>query len=111
MKSAFRAIWIALYARRLSRRSTICWILRLTGLSGLINTHVLSNGVIIVPAIMNASCIPKPVRVRPIRKWMGTIFRPNVKMPKLRKQTLDTAIIERYKRRKSSVEEALMEKR
>ena len=30
-------------------------------------------------------------------------------MPKLRKQTLDTAIIERYKRRESSVEEALME--
>lgn len=33
----------------------------------------------------------------------------NVKMPKLRHQTLDTAIIERYKRRESSVEEALME--
>lgn len=33
----------------------------------------------------------------------------NVKVPKLRKQTLDTAIIERYRRRESSVEEALME--
>ena len=33
----------------------------------------------------------------------------NVKMRKLRHQTLDTAIIERYKRRESSVEEALME--
>ena len=33
----------------------------------------------------------------------------NVRMPKLRHQTLDTAIIERYKRRESSVEEALME--
>jgi len=32
-----------------------------------------------------------------------------LKMPKLRKQTLDTAIIERYRRRESSVEEALME--
>ena len=32
-----------------------------------------------------------------------------LKVPKLRKQTLDTAIIERYKRRESSVEEALME--
>ena len=30
-------------------------------------------------------------------------------VPKLRKQTLDTAIIERYRRRESSVEEALME--
>ena len=33
----------------------------------------------------------------------------NVKVPKLRKQTLDTAIIECYRRRESSVEEALME--
>ena len=33
----------------------------------------------------------------------------NVKVPKLRHQTLDTAIIERYRRRESSVEEALME--
>lgn len=32
----------------------------------------------------------------------------NVKVPKLRNQTLDTAIIERYRRRESSVEEALM---
>jgi putative transposase len=32
-----------------------------------------------------------------------------LKVPKLRKQTLDTAIIERYRRRESSVEEALME--
>ena len=30
-------------------------------------------------------------------------------MPKLRKATFETAIIERYKRRESSVEEALME--
>ena len=32
-----------------------------------------------------------------------------LKVPKLRKQTLDTAIIERYRRRESSVEEALIE--
>ena len=32
-----------------------------------------------------------------------------LKVPKLRAQTLDTAIIERYRRRESSVEEALME--
>jgi putative transposase len=32
-----------------------------------------------------------------------------LKVPKLRRQTLDTAIIERYQRRESSVEEALME--
>jgi putative transposase len=33
----------------------------------------------------------------------------NLKMPKLRKSTFETAIIERYKRRESSVEEALIE--
>ena len=32
-----------------------------------------------------------------------------VKMPKLRKKTFKTAIIERYQRRESSVEEALIE--
>lgn len=32
-----------------------------------------------------------------------------LKVPKLRRQTLETAIIERYRRRESSVEEALME--
>ncbi|WP_406672201.1 IS256 family transposase [Natronospira sp.] len=32
-----------------------------------------------------------------------------VRMPKLRRQTFETAIIERYRRRESSVEEALME--
>jgi transposase-like protein len=33
----------------------------------------------------------------------------NLKMPKLRQQTFETAIIERYRRRESSVEEALVE--
>jgi len=33
----------------------------------------------------------------------------NIKMPKLRKTTFETAIIERYKRRESSVEEAMIE--
>ena len=33
----------------------------------------------------------------------------NLKMPKLRRQTFETAIIERYRRRESSVEEALIE--
>ena len=33
----------------------------------------------------------------------------NLKVPKLRRQTFETAIIERYKRRETSVEEALME--
>jgi len=33
----------------------------------------------------------------------------SLKMPKLRKQTFETAIIERYRRRESSVEEALIE--
>lgn len=33
----------------------------------------------------------------------------SLKVPKLRRQTFETAIIERYRRRKSSVEEALVE--
>ena len=33
----------------------------------------------------------------------------SLKVPKLRRQTFETAIIERYRRRESSVEEALIE--
>jgi transposase-like protein len=33
----------------------------------------------------------------------------NLKVPKLRKTTFETAIIERYRRREASVEEALIE--
>ena len=33
----------------------------------------------------------------------------NLKMPKLRRQTFETAIIERYRRREASIEEALIE--
>ena len=33
----------------------------------------------------------------------------NLKIPKLRKTTFETAIIERYRRREASVEEALIE--
>jgi transposase-like protein len=33
----------------------------------------------------------------------------NLKVPKLRRQTFETAVIERYRRRESSVEEALIE--
>jgi putative transposase len=33
----------------------------------------------------------------------------NLKIPKLRRQTFETAIIERYRRRESSVEESLIE--
>jgi putative transposase len=33
----------------------------------------------------------------------------NLRVPKLRRQTFETAIIERYRRRESSVEEALIE--
>ncbi len=33
----------------------------------------------------------------------------NLKVPKLRRQTFETAMIERYRRRESSVEEALIE--
>ncbi len=43
------------------------------------------------------------------RKFHTKAGEVDLKMPKLRKATFETAIIERYKRRESSVEEALME--
>ena len=43
------------------------------------------------------------------RKLMTRAGEVNLKMPKLRKVTFETAIIERYKRREISVEEALIE--
>ena len=43
------------------------------------------------------------------RKFHTTAGEVKLKVPKLRKQTFETAIIERYRRRESSVEEALME--
>lgn len=43
------------------------------------------------------------------RKFHAKAGEVTLKMPKLRKQTFETAIIERYKRRETSIEEALME--
>jgi len=43
------------------------------------------------------------------RKFHTKAGEVDLKMPKLRKQTFETAIIERYKRRETSIEEALME--
>lgn len=43
------------------------------------------------------------------RKFHSKAGEVNLKMPKLRRQTFETAIIERYKRRETSIEEALME--
>ena len=40
---------------------------------------------------------------------MSSLPEVNLKVPKLRRQTFETAIIERYRRRESSVEEALIE--
>src|SRR5262249_18122952 len=48
------------------------------------------------PATTSAACRPKPVRC-------------GLGVPKLRRQAFETAIIERYRRRESSVEEALIE--
>jgi transposase-like protein len=43
-------------------------------------------------------------------RWLHTVAgEVNLKVPKLRRQTFETAIIERYRRRESSVEEALIE--
>jgi transposase-like protein len=47
-----------------------------------------------------------------VREHLGHIVRGTVEetlVPKLRQQTFETAIIERYRRRESSVEEALIE--
>ena len=43
------------------------------------------------------------------RKFHSKAGEVSLKMPKLRKQTFETAIIERYKRRETSIEEALIE--
>ena len=43
------------------------------------------------------------------RKLQTKAGEVRLKIPKLRKQTFETAIIERYRRRESSVEEALIE--
>lgn len=43
------------------------------------------------------------------RKFHSKAGEVDLKMPKLRQQTFETAIIERYKRRETSIEEALME--
>ena len=43
------------------------------------------------------------------RKFHSKAGEVNLKVPKLRKQTFETAIIERYKRRETSIEEALIE--
>ena len=43
------------------------------------------------------------------RKLHTTAGEVTLNMPKLRRQTFETAIIERYRRRESSVEEALIE--
>jgi transposase-like protein len=43
------------------------------------------------------------------RKLQTKAGEVNLKMPKLRRQTFETAIIERYRRREASVEEALIE--
>jgi putative transposase len=43
------------------------------------------------------------------RKFHSKAGEVNLKMPKLRTQTFETAIIERYKRREASIEESLME--
>ncbi|GAB3313153.1 hypothetical protein GCM10027428_13020 [Haliea atlantica] len=43
------------------------------------------------------------------RKFHAKAGEVTLKVPKLRKQTFETAIIERYKRRETSIEEALME--
>jgi transposase-like protein len=47
-------------------------------------------------------------RLASARQGTETTLTVKLKMPKLRRQTFETAIIERYQRRESSVEEALI---
>jgi transposase-like protein len=50
------------------------------------------------PATTSAACRPRPVRC-------------GLRVPKLRRQAFETAIIERYRRRESSVEESDLNKK
>ena len=78
---------------RLKRPSTRCWMPKRIGFA--------------VRGVTNAAKagrIPGPERS--LHTVAGEV---NLKVPKLRRQTFETAIIERYRRRESSVEEALIE--
>ena len=78
---------------RSKRPSTHCWTRKLIGFA--------------VQAVTNAAKagrIPGPERS--LHTVAGEV---NLKVPKLRRQTFETAIIDRYRRRESSVEEALIE--
>jgi transposase-like protein len=53
---------------------------------------------------------PNATRLRSYDRTLQTSAgEVNLKVPKLRRQTFETAMIERYRRRESSVEEALIE--
>ena len=73
-----------------------CWMLRRTSFAGQHGTNVAKLGRIPALAAMNGRCRPAPARLI-------------TQVPKLRRQTFETAIIEHYRRRESSVEEALIE--
>ena len=55
----------------------------------------------------NRKC--EKVWTHPDRTLQTSAGEVNLKIPKLRRQTFETAIIERYRRRESSVEESLIE--
>src|SRR5580700_6306444 len=64
-----------------------------------------------VEETLNASWMPKQTSsaVPADRTLQTSAGEVNLKIPKLRPQTFETAIIERYRRRESSVEESLIE--
>ncbi len=76
------------------RRQTSCWTLKPTSYATQLVMSTPKPVKIHVPAIINEVCIPRPV---------------TLKVPKLRQHKFETAIIERYRRREASVEEALIE--
>src|SRR6188472_1768986 len=75
---------------RSKRPSTHCWMRKRTGFA--------------VQAVTNEAKAGS--YERSLHTVAGEV---NLRVPKLRRQTFETAIIERYRRRESSVEEALIE--
>ena len=88
--------WASWFGERLRRRLIVCWTPRQTPCAA----HSATSAAQIGPDYRAGSYDRK------LHTKAGEV---QLKVPKLRKATFETAIIERYKRRESSVEEALME--
>ena len=92
----FARTWAKWCGRRSSRRSTGCWRPKPTICAGPNATLARRSGWIRERAITTGSC----------RRKAGEV---QLSVPRLRNLPFETQIIERYRRRESSVEEALVE--